>query len=39
MPLVGLMDLYTSKERGFFKCYWVQRTQTWRVKGVNNVWR
>ena len=38
-PLVGLMDPYTSEERGFFKCYRVQRTARVAYKGVNNVWR
>ena len=32
-PLVGLMDPYTSEERGFFKCYGVQRTHVWRIWG------
>ena len=32
-PLVGLMDPYTSEERGFFKCYRVQRTHVWRIRG------
>ena len=32
-PLVGLMDLYTSEERGFFKCYQVQRNHVWRIRG------
>ena len=32
-PLVGLMDLYTSEELGFFKCYWVQKTHVWCIRG------
>ena len=32
-PLMGLMDLYTSEERGFFKCYRVQRIHVWRIRG------
>ena len=32
-PLVGLMDPYTNEERGFFECYWVQRTHVWRIRG------
>ena len=31
-PLVGLMDPYTIKERGFFKCYRVRRTHVWRIR-------
>ena len=32
-PLVGLMDPYTSEERSFFKCYRLQRTHVWRIRG------
>ena len=32
-PLVGLMDQYAREERGFFKCYRVQRTHVWRIRG------
>ena len=32
-PLVSLMDPYTSEERGFFKCYRVQRTHVWLIRG------
>ena len=31
-PLVGLMDPYTSEERGFFKCHRVERTHVWRIR-------
>ena len=31
-PLLGLMDLYTSKERSFFECYQVQRTHVWGIR-------
>ena len=33
MPLVGLMDPYAHEECGFFKCYRVQRTHVWRIRG------
>ena len=32
-PLVGLMDPYTNEERGFLKCYRVQRTHVWHIRG------
>ena len=38
-PLVGLMDPYTSEERGFFKMLPGPKDPRVAYKGVNNVWR